>query len=74
MKSVYQDTELMLVIDSAEVNGQLKDIFLDYQKNAVPAVLSGSEADELFAEDVPKGTRMLRRIILWFDPWLRFLM
>ncbi|MCI8286427.1 MAG: CDP-diacylglycerol--glycerol-3-phosphate 3-phosphatidyltransferase [Lachnospiraceae bacterium] len=74
IKSAYQNTELMLVIDSREVNEQLKDIFLSYQREACPAVLSASETEELLSEDVPWGTRVLRRIIMQLDPWLRFLM
>lgn len=74
MKSVYQDTELMLVIDSEEVNEQLEEIFLGYQQDACTAVLSETEVEELFAEDVPRGTRMIRRIVMWMEPWLRYLM
>ncbi len=74
MKSAYQDTELMLVIDSEEVNAQLEKIFLEYQKDASPAVLSETELEELFAEDIPWGTRAIRRIVKWLDPWFRYLM
>lgn len=74
IKSAYQNTELMVVIDSREVNDQLEDIFLDYQREACPAAESGSEVEELFSGDVPGRTRMVRRVIMWLDPWIRFLM
>ena len=38
IKSAYQDTETMLVIDSEELNSQLRAAMEYYQKSAEPAV------------------------------------
>lgn len=74
MKSAYQDTELMLVIDSEECNEQLRGAMEHYQQSAHPAVLSGTEMESLFAKDVPVKTRLQRWVIKLLDPFLRFLL
>ena len=35
MRSAYLDTELMLVIDSPEINAQLRGVIADYQASSV---------------------------------------
>ena len=47
MKSVYQDTELMLVADSKELCAQLKTNFESYQEDAVSASVKEEETDFL---------------------------
>ena len=74
MKSVYQDTEVMLVIHSKEVNEQLKEWQMTYQQYANQAVLDPDEMDSLFNKDVKLKKRILRRIIQIADPYFRFLM
>ena len=74
MKSVYQDTEVMLVIHSKEVNELLKEWQMTYQQYANQAVLDPDEMDSLFNKDVKLKKRILRRIIKIADPYFRFLM
>ena len=74
MKSTYQDTELMLVIDSTECSVQLRAAMEHYEQSAQPAVLTGTETEELFAKDVALKTRIQRWVIKLLDPCLRFLM
>ncbi len=42
MRSVYLDTELMLVIDSKEVNAQLRDLLYRYEKECAIVQMDGS--------------------------------
>ncbi|WP_426348496.1 phospholipase D-like domain-containing protein [Alloiococcus sp. CFN-8] len=74
MKSVYQSTEMMLVIDSEEVNEQLKDKFSTYQQEAKEAILDESEMDRLLADEVPMKKKIQRFFIALMDPWIRFLL
>lgn len=74
MKSVYQDTELMLVINSKEVNAQLKENLEVYQQDADEAVLNPEEIDQLTGNDVPLIQRIQRSLIRLLDPYVRFLM
>ena len=74
MKSVYQDTEVMLVIHGKEVNELLKEWQMTYQQYANQAVLDPDEKDSLFNKDVKLKKRILRRIIQIADPYFRFLM
>lgn len=74
MKSVYQDTELMLVVNSRELNEQLKEHLLSYQQDAREAVLDEGEMDALFKDDVSGKKKLLRWLIKTVDPYLRFLL
>lgn len=74
IKSAYQDTETMLVIDSEELNSQLRAAMEYYQKSAEPAVLKNGEMEKLFAREVPIAIRLQRWIIKILDPYLRFLL
>lgn len=74
MKSAYQDTELMLVVHSEELNEQLKGNLLEYQKESVEAVLDEEELPALTAPGVPWKKRIERGIIKLLDPYIRFLM
>lgn len=74
MKSTYQDTELMLVVDSVELNSQLTDIMDTYHQDSDTAVLMEDELDKLFSSDVKASKKVIFFIIKIFDKWLRFLM
>ncbi|MDD6812646.1 MAG: phospholipase D family protein [Lachnospiraceae bacterium] len=74
MKSAYQDTETMLVVDSEELNRQLRAAMEYYQKSAHPATVAEDEMELLFAPEVPIGRRVQSRIIKVLDPYLRFLL
>lgn len=74
MKSVYQDTELMLVINSKEVAGQLYDNFCQYQKDAQEAEIFENQREELYGKETPFAGKAQRFIIRLLDPMLRFLM
>lgn len=74
MKSVYQDTELMLVANSRELNAQLKEHLESYQQDAREASPDIREAENLFDRDLPFMKRLQRRIIRILDPYVRFLM
>lgn len=74
MKSMYQDTELMLVVQSEEVNAQLKENLLSYQQYAKQAEINENEFNELVGENVSLKDKILRNLIKFFNPLLRFLM
>lgn len=73
IKSAYQDTETMLVVDSEELSGQLRAAMEYYQQSAHPAVVSEEEMERLFSPEVPVGRRLQRRMIKTLDSYLRFL-
>jgi phosphatidylserine/phosphatidylglycerophosphate/cardiolipin synthase-like enzyme len=75
LRSVYLSTETMVVIDSEEINKQLKEYFKTYEEDAVYII----DKDRI---EIPKGVvrqeftekkKLLIRIISRFN-WLRFLM
>ncbi|MDO4339342.1 MAG: phospholipase D-like domain-containing protein [Eubacteriales bacterium] len=74
MKSVYQDTELMLVANSRELNAQLREHLESYQQDAREASLDIREVENLFNRELPFKKRLQRRIIRILDPYLRFLL
>lgn len=74
MKSAYQDTELMLVVNSRELNRQLKDNMSVYERDARPAAADEEEITALFDKEEPFSKRILRFLIMKLDPYLRFLM
>lgn len=74
MKSVYQDTELMLAIQSKELNSQLRKNLEQYEKQAIPGKLVENEITQLLTdENVSWFTRLQRWIIKVLNPCLRFL-
>lgn len=73
MKSTYQDTELMLVVNSKELNAQLKGYLSAYQKEAEKGEWDAGELDRLTGQEVPWMLRVQRRAIRAVDPWIRFL-
>ncbi len=73
MKSTYQDTELMLVINSREVCGQLKDNLLSYQRESRMARAEDDDKTGLYAEGVSGMEKMQHFFIQKLNPYLRFL-
>lgn len=73
MKSTYQDTELMLVINSKEVSGQLKENLLSYQEDSKIANLEKNDEDDLFGEGVSTIEKFQHFVIRKVNPYLRFL-
>ena len=73
MKSTYQDTELMLVINSKEVSGQLKEKLLSYQADSEIASLEKSDEDDLFGDGVSTIEKFQHFVIRKVNPYLRFL-
>lgn len=73
MKSTYQDTELMLVVNSKELNAQLKGYLSSYQKEARRGVWDEEELNQLTEEESPWMLKAERCIIRTVDPWIRFL-
>ena len=75
MRSAYLDTELMLVIDSKEINAQLQDYMDHYESHSV-----GIHADGTY--DIPEGVhrqeltkqKAILIKVLTILNWLRFLM
>lgn len=74
MKSVYQDTEMMLVINSKEVNEQLFENLSAYQEDAQEAELSQSKREEIYEDQDSFFAKFLRTLVWLLDPLLRFLM
>lgn len=74
MKSVYQDTELMLVVNSRELGARLKENLEEYHKDAKPAQVREEETDFLAQEGESLGLRLFRFVLAKLDPWIRFLL
>lgn len=72
IKSVYQDSELMLVINSKEVNKELKENFKVYHQDSQKAVVKNNEIYDLYARSSMIG-RIKYYIIKLFDPYVRYL-
>lgn len=74
MKSVYQDTEMMLVINSKELTAQLSANLESYQKDASEAKLTGKISEELYGEGVSMPQKLQRFFIRLLDRPFRFLL
>ncbi len=72
MRSTYQSTEIMVVIDSVELNAKIREMMAGYQQTASEAALD--DRDELFADEVPIKNKVQRWIIKLMDPYVRFLL
>ncbi|MCD8016057.1 MAG: hypothetical protein LUG99_23450 [Lachnospiraceae bacterium] len=75
MRSTYVDTELMLVIDSEELNQQLREEMEEYKDDALTVIdLDTSIApDGKTAQEASDGKNRLLRILEFFN-WGRFIM
>lgn len=71
MRSVYLDTELMLVIDSSEINSQLNEAMESYEHIARKADADGSYENPYDVEPVEltpyreKRMKLIKNFILW---------
>lgn len=71
MRSVYLDTELMLVIDSREINSQLNEAMESYEHIARKADADGSYDNPYDVEPVEltpyreKRMKLIKNFILW---------
>lgn len=74
MKSVYQDTEMMLVINSKELAAQLTKNLESYQKDAKEASLHENRNEELFGDGVSMPQKIQRFFIRILDKPFRFLL
>lgn len=75
MRSAYLDTELMLVIDSKEVTGQLKGYMKEYEADSVKVLDEKHyEVPEGVERQKISGKREFRVKVLTLFNWLRFLM
>ena len=75
MRSAYLDTELMLVIDSPEINRQLGTAMEEYEHSARKADIDGSYDNPYNVQPVeltPKRERRMK-LIKNFLLWTRYL-
>ena len=73
MKSAYQDTEMMVVIHSEELNSQLRANMQRYEADAHEGVLQPNTYREMFSDDMSALSKF-QRIAVWLvDPLFRFL-
>ena len=73
MKSAYQDTEMMVVIHSEELNSQLRANMKRYEADAHEGVLQPNTYREIFSDDMSALSKF-QRIAVWLvDPLFRFL-
>ena len=76
MRSAYLDTELMLIIDSEELNRQLRKEMHKYEKDALKVKdadsyeLADGQSPQLMASQKKFSIDMIRR----WAYWARFLM
>ncbi len=73
MKSVYQDTELMLVIHSKELNEQLSGYMGVFHEDSDAAELQENRSAELF-DGISVKRKVERFFIRIIDPVIRFLL
>ncbi|MCC8051928.1 MAG: phospholipase D family protein [Clostridiales bacterium] len=75
MRSAYVDTELMLVVDSEELNAQLRTKMQEYEEDALKVIdVDTSIAPEgKTAQEVSDGKNRLLQILKCFN-WGRFIM
>ncbi|MCD7819238.1 MAG: phospholipase D family protein [Lachnospiraceae bacterium] len=75
MRSAYVDTELMLVVDSEELNTQLRTKMQEYEEEALTVIdVDTSIAPEgKAAQEVSDGKKQLLQILKYFN-WGRFIM
>lgn len=73
MKSAYQDTEMIVVIHSEELNSQLRANMQRYEGDAHEGVLQPNTYREMISDDMSALSKF-QRIAVWLvDPLFRFL-
>lgn len=76
MRSTYLDTELMLVIDSEEVNRELRAAMEEYESKAL-MVIDEEESvvlEGMTAQTLSTFEKVKLKVMQWTTGWLRFLM
>ncbi len=75
MRSVYLDTELMLVINSREINGKLSEEMHYYEKSARQALENGEYINMYNVKPVELSDKRRKRMffVRTFISWARFL-
>ncbi len=75
MRSVYLDTELMLVIRSKEINTQLESAMMKYEQGARQVLADGQYANPYHVEPIALTPKRRRRVFVvrYLLGWLRFL-
>ncbi len=75
IRSAYLDTEIMLVVDSKDVNRQLKEYMESYEAEAVYVIDKDTEIvpEGVVRQELTPKKKVLTKIISLFN-WLRFLM
>ena len=76
MRSAYLDTELMLVIDSPEINAQLRGVIADYQASSRLVRPDGTQTEGTAYVDVPlpAGKRALYGVLRYLVRPIRHLL
>ena len=76
MRSAYLDTELMLVIDSPEINAQLRGVIADYQASSRLVRPDGTQTEGTAYVDVPLpvGKRALYGVLRYLVRPIRHLL
>lgn len=74
MRSVYLDTELMLVIRSKEINAQLESAMMKYEQGARQVLADGQYANPYHVEPIALTPKRRRRVFVvrYLLGWLRF--
>jgi len=73
MKSAYQNTEVMLVIHSEELNRELREKMSFYHDNTTEAAVQSDKMAELLHDDISLKNKVFRLIVWVVDPFVRFL-
>lgn len=76
MRSAYLDTELMLVIDSKELNAQLRKEMFVYEEQSLKVVdeTAYDLPEDVVPQEVSSKSRLQMKLIRFFAGWARFLM
>ncbi len=76
MRSAYLDTELMLVIDSPELNGKLREAMGLYEKDALKVIDASSYdlAEGQVPQPLSSGKEFRLKLLRYLAYWARFLM
>lgn len=76
VRSVYLDTELMLVIDSEELNQSLREKMVSYEDKAFQVIDENTweEKAGMVKKDMPKADLMKLRLLRFIAGWARYLL
>lgn len=76
MRSAYIDTEMMLLIDSEEINAELQSMMTQYEKEAIPVPVDESYllSHQVKPQEVRLSKKVLLTLLRLVAGWARFLM